>query len=93
MFSKRNAVNYSARDSGRGWKTFQMHSHPYFHRMRDAGGASLKVHKDYLARLGKRVKRVLANEGGVNLARDSSAPLFPFPFGSYAQFKTLPEVS
>jgi hypothetical protein len=59
-----------------------MHSHPYFHRTGDAGRASLKVHKDYLARLGKRVKRVQANEGGVNLARDSSAPLFPSPLGS-----------
>ena len=72
MFSKRNTGDYSARDSGRGWK-FQMHGHPYFHRTGEADCAPSKVHKDYLARLGKRMKRVQANESGGNLTRDSGA--------------------
>jgi len=73
MLSERNTVDNSPGDIRRGWETFQMHGHPYFHRTGEAGYAPSKVHKDYLARLGKRMKRVKTNESGANLARDSSA--------------------
>jgi hypothetical protein len=73
MLSERNTADYSPSNISRGWKTFQMHGHPYFHRTGEAGCAPSKVHKDYLAQLGKRMKRIQANESGGNLARDSSA--------------------
>jgi hypothetical protein len=73
MLSKRNTTDYSPSNISRGWKAFQMHGHPYFHRTGQARCAPSKVHKDYLARLGKRMTRVQTNEGGGHLARDSSA--------------------
>ncbi len=72
MLSERDAVDYSPSDLGRAWEAFQIHGHPYFHRPGEADCAPSKVHEDYLARLGKRIKRVETYESGGNFARDSS---------------------
>jgi len=73
MLSKGNTVDHASSDIGRRRKTSQTHTRSYLHRSGETGCAPSKVHKDYLARLGKRVKRVQTHESSRNLARDSSA--------------------
>jgi hypothetical protein len=88
MLSKRKAVDYSGSDVGSVGKPFQMNGHPYLNRTGDAGCTSSKVYKDYLARLEKRKKRVQADEGYGNLARDSSATAHFRSIWGYAQSQT-----
>jgi hypothetical protein len=73
MLSKGNTVDHAPSDIGRRRKTFQTRTRSYLQRTGETGCASSKVHKDYLARLGKRVKRVQTHESSRNLAGDSSA--------------------
>jgi len=72
MSSKGNTVDHAPSDIG-GRKTFQTHTRSYLHRTGETGCAPTRVHKDYLARLGKRLKRVQTHDRSGDLARDSSA--------------------
>ena len=74
-----DAVYYPRSDSGSGRKTLQLDRGANFQWTTEPRRASLGVHQDYQARLGKWISRIQISEGNRNLARNSSTgPDRPF---------------
>lgn len=77
VLSHRDAIHHARADAPDCWKPLQEHRRPNCQRLTEADCAPLGVYQNHQACVGKRFRRIRADESNWNLARNSSAPSAP----------------